>query len=99
MPGSWTTQGRRPLANHAGGRVAFRWVNGVGTPIGVFRGSIACPGEGRGLACTLPYRRFVQTVAGQDARLGADAGRYSFIAVDLHHLLLASLPADLCENC
>jgi hypothetical protein len=25
-------------------------------------------------------------------------GRYSFIAVDLHHLLLAGLPAHLCEN-
>ena len=24
--------------------------------------------------------------------------RYSFIVVDLHHLLLASLPAHLCEN-
>ena len=29
------------------------------------------------------------------ARLGADVGRYSFIAVDLHHLLLAGLPAHL----
>jgi|SRR5215472_9573471 len=27
-----------------------------------------------------------------------DVGRYSFIAVDLHHLLLAGLPAHLCEN-
>jgi len=27
------------------------------------------------------------------ARLGADVGRYSFIVVDLHHLLLAGLPA------
>jgi hypothetical protein len=24
--------------------------------------------------------------------------RYSFIAVDLHHLLLAGLPAHLCKN-
>jgi hypothetical protein len=24
--------------------------------------------------------------------------RYSFIVVDLHHLLLAGLPAHLCEN-
>jgi hypothetical protein len=29
------------------------------------------------------------------ARLGADVDRYSFIAVDLHHLLLADLPAHL----
>jgi hypothetical protein len=28
-----------------------------------------------------------------NARLGADVDRYSFIAVDLHHLLLAGLPA------
>ena len=27
-----------------------------------------------------------------------DAVRYSFIVVDLHHLLLAGLPAHLCEN-
>ena len=27
------------------------------------------------------------------ARLGADVDRYSFIAVDFHHLLLAGLPA------
>src|ERR1700736_1311793 len=32
------------------------------------------------------------------ARLGADVVRYSFIVVDLHHLLLAGLPAHLCEN-
>jgi hypothetical protein len=32
------------------------------------------------------------------ARLGADAVLYSFIVVDLHHLLLAGLPAHLCEN-
>ena len=32
------------------------------------------------------------------ARLGADVVRYSFIVVDLHHLLLAGLPAHLCEK-
>ena len=32
------------------------------------------------------------------ARLGVDAVRYSFIVVDLHHLLLAGLPAHPCEN-
>jgi hypothetical protein len=32
------------------------------------------------------------------ARLGADVARYSFIVVDLHHLVLAGLPAHLCEN-
>jgi hypothetical protein len=42
------------------------------------------------LAYALPYRRFV---ADANARLGADVDRYSFIVVDLHHLLLAGLPA------
>ena len=32
------------------------------------------------------------------ARLGADVVCYSFIVVDLHHLLLAGLPAHLREN-
>ena len=45
------------------------------------------------LACTFPYRRFADTLADACARLGADVVRYSFIAVDLHHLLLAGLPA------
>jgi hypothetical protein len=40
-----------------------------------------------------PYRRFVAVLADVNARLGADVGRYSFIVVDLHHLLLAGLPA------
>jgi hypothetical protein len=50
------------------------------------------------LACTSPYRRFADILADACARLGVDVGRYSFIAVDLHHLLLAGLPAHLCEN-
>src|SRR5271170_875345 len=41
------------------------------------------------LAYVLPYRRFACTLTSADARLGADADRYSFIAVDLHHLLPA----------
>src|SRR5438132_7364601 len=32
-----------------------------------------------------------------DARLGADVDRYSFTVVDLHHLLLAGLPAHSLE--
>jgi hypothetical protein len=47
------------------------------------------------LASALPYRRFAPALADNDARLGADVGRYSFIVVDLHHLLLAGLPAHL----
>ena len=41
----------------------------------------------------LPCRRFADVLADACARLGADVGRYSFIAVDFHHLLPAGLPA------
>jgi hypothetical protein len=37
----------------------------------------------------LPCRRFADTLTDASARLGADADRCSFIAVDLHHLLFA----------
>jgi hypothetical protein len=40
-----------------------------------------------------PYRRFARTLAGANARLRAEAGRYAFLVVDSHHLLLAGLPA------
>ena len=50
------------------------------------------------LAYTLPCRRFADTLADACARLGADADRYSFIAVDLHHLLFAGLPAHPLKN-
>jgi hypothetical protein len=53
------------------------------------------PFAARWLACTIPCRRFVPGLAADNARLGADAVRYSFIAVDSHHLLLAGLPAHL----
>jgi len=45
------------------------------------------------LACMLPYRRFADILADACALLGADVDRYSFIVMDLHHLLLAGLPA------
>src|SRR5271157_5248698 len=41
----------------------------------------------------LPCRRFADVLADACARLGADVDRYSFIEVDLHHKLLAGLPA------
>ena len=47
---------------------------------------------------TRPRRRFADILADTCARLGVDAVRYSFIVVDLHYLLLAGLPAHLCEN-
>jgi hypothetical protein len=71
--------------------VAFRYTDSVGTRE---QFSIAA----QWLACTYPYRRFAGILANDSARLGADVVRYSFIAVDLHHLLLAGLPAHLCEN-
>jgi hypothetical protein len=37
----------------------------------------------------LPCRRFADTLADADPRLGASAVRYSFTVVDLHLLLLA----------
>ena len=49
--------------------------------------------EAQWLAYALPCRRFTPALADDGARLGADVDRYSFIAVDLHHLLLAGLPA------
>src|SRR5271165_666271 len=46
----------------------------------------------RWLAYAFPCRRFANALAGACAWLGADAGRYSFIVGDYHHLLLAGLP-------
>jgi hypothetical protein len=75
------------------------WPGGKG---GVMRSKLSDDGDVRNegtfaaqrLACTLPYRRFADILAVACARLGVDVGRYSFI-VDLHHLLLAGLPAHL----
>ena len=85
MPGSRTTPGRPGARDGAPGRIAFRRVNGVGPRDKTF--------AAQWLAYAHPYRRFAPALAGNDARLGADVGRYSFIAVDFHHLLLAGLPA------
>src|SRR5438067_9284518 len=71
--------------------MAFRPTDSVGTRIQVYFAA-------QWLAYTLPCRRFADTLADACARLGADADRYSFIAVDLHHLLLAGLPARLLKN-
>ena len=45
------------------------------------------------LACALPCRRFAATLTGANARLGAEAVRYTFPVEDLHPLLPAGLPA------
>ena len=91
MPGSQTSPGRPNACDDASARVAFRPTDSVGTRIQVYFAA-------QWLAYTLPYRRFADILADACARLGADADRYSFIAVDLHHLLLAGLPAHLLKN-
>ncbi len=91
MPGSTTTPGRLSACAGALRRLAFRYTDSVGTRKGF---SIAA----RWLACPYPCRRFADTLADACARLGADVVRYSFIAEDLHPLLLAGLPAHLCKN-
>ena len=91
MPGSPTTPGRPSARVGALGHIAFRYTDSVGTRD---QFSIAA----QWLACTFPCRRFADILADACARLGADVVRFSFIVVDLHHLLLAGLPAHLCEN-
>jgi hypothetical protein len=91
MPGSSTTPGCPSACIGALGLIAFRCTDSVGTRT---QFSIAA----QWLACTFPYRRFADILADASARLGADVVRYSFIVVDLHHLLLAGLPAHLCED-
>ena len=91
MPGSTTTPGRPSACDCALKRIAFRYTDSVSTRK---QFSIAA----QWLACTYPYRRFADILADACARLGADVDRYSFIAGDLHPLLLAGLPAHLCEN-
>jgi hypothetical protein len=86
MPGSLTTPRDQRTRDTARGPVAFRSSQGVG-----------CSGFGffvaQWLAYALPCRRFDATLADGNARLGADVGRYSFIVMDFHHILLAGLPA------
>jgi hypothetical protein len=91
MPGSPTTPGWPSARVGALGHIAFHYTDSVGT-----RNQFSIAAQW--LACTFPYRRFADILADVCARLGADVGRYSFIAVDLHHLLRAGLPAHPCEN-
>jgi len=81
MPGSLTTPGR------SGTRItrppvlpsAMTTASAPGTSF---------PFAARWLAYALPYRRFAAALTDDDARLGADVDRYSFIATDLHRLEL-----------
>lgn len=84
MPGSLTTPDRPRTRDNARERLTFRFRYSVGIREG---GSFAA----RWLAYTLPCRRFACILANANARLGANVGRYSFIATDLHRLLLAGL--------
>ena len=77
-----TSPGWPNACDGASARIALRPTDSVGTQIAVYFAA-------QWLAYTLPYRRFADFLADACARLGADADRYSFIAVDLHHLLLA----------
>jgi len=86
MPGSATTPGHPGACDGALRHVAFRFLNSVGTRD---INSIVA----QWLAYAFPYRRFADTLADAGARLGAGVARYAFTAVDLHHLLLADLPA------
>jgi len=86
MPGSPTAPGPRNSRAVAFRHVAFRRDKNVGA-----RESMTF--AARWLAYALPCRRFACALASADARLGADADRYSFIVSDLHRLLLAGLPA------
>ena len=86
MPGSPTTPGRAGACDGAPARVAFRLLDSVGT-----RNYPSFAAQW--LAYAFPCRRFADTLTDASARLGADVVRYTFIAVDSHHLLLAGLPA------
>jgi len=91
MPSSSTTPGHPSACDDALGNAAFRYTDSVGT-----RNQFSIAAQW--LACTFPCQRFANILADACARLGVDAVRYSFIVVDLHHLLLAGLPAHLRKN-
>jgi hypothetical protein len=86
MPGSTTTPDLAGARADAPAGIAFRPVDGVGV-----RETHSFAAQW--LACALPCRRFAGVLADVDARLGAGVDRYSFTVTDLHHLLLAGLPA------
>jgi hypothetical protein len=72
--------------------VAFRDLDGVGTPkFHFFRGSLA------GLCNPRSTLRHKPHDLQRTTR--ADAARYSFIAMDFHHLVLAGLPAPSRDAC
>ncbi len=86
MPGSTTTRGRLGACDSVPKRIAFRNENIVGAPdIPYF--------AARWLAYASLCRRFTYALASGRARLEVDVVRYTFIVMELHHVLLAGLPA------
>ena len=86
MPGSQTAPGRAGARNSAPVHIAFHNEYSVGA-----RFSLTFAAQW--LAYTLPYRRFADALTVACARIGGDVDCCSFVAVDFHHILLASLPA------
>ena len=86
MPGSLTTPDRPGARNGASGRVAFRKMHCVGTQNRKLSRLNGWPMRPPVNASPRPSRAPAH-------ELGADVDRYSFIARDLHPLLLAGLPA------
>ena len=86
MPGSLTTPDRPGARDGAPVHLAFRQDYSVGA-------RDYFPFAAQWLAYAIPCRRFAAGLAASNARLGADADRYAFIAADFHRLLLAGLPA------
>ena len=68
MPGSLTTRDRSGPCDAVSVRVAFRTQYGVGIPVDTTFAA-------QWLAYALPCRRFAETLADADARLGAGVGR------------------------
>ena len=85
MPGSATTPGQTDARDCAPARVAFRSVDSVGAREIILSRLNGWPACSPTDASPAPLR--------MPARLGADVARYAFTAMDLHHLLLAGLPA------
>ena len=92
MPVSKTTPGRPGTRDDAPVRAAFRLTHNVGTRE---KSSFAA----QWLAYTTPYRRFAGALAGNNARLGANVGRYPFIVTDFHRSFLADNPAHEPQDC
>ena len=91
MPGSATSPGRRRARDVAPARFAFRRDNGVGARNNYLS-------RLNGWPMRTPADASPRASRTDDARLGADADRYSFIAADFHRLLLAGLPAHCHSN-